>query len=133
MTVPYDALIASERAKDVAYNTVIAAIEAAARDTGITRKEIAEKIGRKPAAVSAWLSGPSNWTIETISHLLHAIGAEVEYNIVLDADRTPANEFISVTDSEPTRRVVHIRAESISARVGTSPAPSVTLVHKAKG
>lgn len=47
-----------------------------AKRTGITKREIATKLGRDPAQITRWLSQPSNLTIETISDLLLALDAE---------------------------------------------------------
>lgn len=94
MTYPYELVVSAERNRDRAYETVIKALEQAHRETGINRKQIAEKIHKSPALVSTWLSGPSNWSLDTIDHLLRPIGAEMEYNVVFDRDRRKPNFHI---------------------------------------
>jgi transcriptional regulator with XRE-family HTH domain len=94
MTYPYELVVSAERNRDRAYEAVIKALEQAHRETGITRKQIAKKINKSPALVSTWLSGPSNWGLDTIDHLLRPIDAEMEYNIIFDRDRVKPNFHI---------------------------------------
>ena len=93
MNYPYGMAVFAGRNRERAYEAVIRALEKAAAETGITRKQIADEMGRKPPQVSAMLSGPSNWTLDTVSDLLRAVGATMDYQVVFDVDRVKANEF----------------------------------------
>lgn len=42
----------------------------------INKAQLAKRIGREPAQVTRWLGSPGNWTIETFSDLLLAMGYE---------------------------------------------------------
>ena len=49
-----------------------------AERTGVSKKDIAARLGRDPASITRWLSNPSNLTLDTISDLLLALDAEAE-------------------------------------------------------
>jgi transcriptional regulator with XRE-family HTH domain len=93
MTYPYEFALFAERNRNLAYDEVIGALEKAAVRDGVTQAKIADAMGRKRPQVSAWLSGPSNWTLDTISDLLRAVGATMEYKAVFDSERAASNIF----------------------------------------
>ncbi len=101
MAYDYQAALFAERNRNRVYDIVVAAIEEAAAQRGITRKEMAQKIGKHPAQVSMWLSGPSNWTLDTISDLLFSVDAEMDYSSVPFSERV--NRNVHHPAGEPAR------------------------------
>lgn len=48
----------------------------------LTKAKLARRIGRKPEVINRLLANPGNWTLDTVSDLLLALGAELELSLV---------------------------------------------------
>lgn len=108
------------RSENRAYDAVIAALEAAAARDGLKRKDIAEKIEMDPGQFSRLLSGPSNWTLGTISNLLFAIGAEMEFNVVLITNRSRSTvQHLLSGNADP----IEVRLEGVETPTLGGPEP----------
>lgn len=52
-------------------------IEALMRKNGLTKKQFAEAIGRRPSEITKWLSGEHNFTIATLTRLSAYFGESI--------------------------------------------------------
>jgi hypothetical protein len=82
-----------QRARNKVWEAVIKALDRASDLHGIKRKDIAHFLEVPPSQVSRWLSGPSNWGIDTISDLLLAAGAEMDFKPARFEERVAQNEY----------------------------------------
>lgn len=76
------------RNKHRAYSLVIGELQ----NSGLSQADLARRLRKSPAQLSRYLSGPGNWTLDTLSGLLFAIsGAEPEYDVSYPLDLAPRN------------------------------------------
>lgn len=52
------------------------------KDQGISRSELAERMGVQPSRVTSMLTGSNNFTIETLVRAGRAVGADIELHFV---------------------------------------------------
>lgn len=60
---------------------------------GMTQLQLGERIGKDPARVSKYLSGPGNWTLRTFGELVEALDGEAEIIVhgIEDPPAVPVN------------------------------------------
>lgn len=61
------------------FGAIYAAAEFRKNEEGLSRKELAEKMGRDEAVVSRTFSAPNNWTLKTVSDLCFALNLRLEF------------------------------------------------------
>lgn len=86
-----------------------------------SRKSLAEKMGKDPAQITRWFAGPSNLELDSISDILLAMGAEMDWRIVSFKDRPKPNYqheiFTNVHASISTAQAV---ATTLPSSTGTT-------------
>jgi hypothetical protein len=70
------------RLSNALHETVLRRLLEVEKDLGFSRAELGRRIGRKPEQVTRWLGSPGNWTLETVSDLLTAMGCELDPRLV---------------------------------------------------
>lgn len=71
-----------QRQKNRIFQGVAARFAELAEKEGLTQKELALRTKKDKAVVNRLLSGPGNWTLETLSDLLLAMGSEMSLEVV---------------------------------------------------
>jgi hypothetical protein len=80
-----------ERTRNRVFSELVSFFALQVEDFGVTKKVLAERLGKDPAQLTRWLSYPSNFTLDTLSDLLLAMGSELDCRAVRFADRAPVN------------------------------------------
>ena len=79
----------SARAKRRAYDLVIKTF----KKSGLSKAELARRLGKGNDRVSRMLGGPGNWTIATVSDLLFAINSsEPQWDVSFPLERARRND-----------------------------------------
>lgn len=74
-------------------------IEALMREKGLTKKQFADALGKKPSEVTKWLSGQHNFTIRTLAMLSSFFGRPLIQTCPLGYS-LPNEEHLSIVAEE---------------------------------
>ncbi len=113
-----------QRQRNRLYEIVVRAVERAAA-RGIRKRDIALKIGTSPSQISHFLSGPANWTIDSVSDVLFAIDAELDLNVVRFSDRQRSGNRYHILNDVRSRN-----SETPIKVTGTTGAATPLLISK---
>lgn len=64
------------RAQNKFHDYVLRKFMAAEQSEGLTKAELARRIGKRPELITRMLGAPGNWTIDTVARLLAGISGE---------------------------------------------------------
>lgn len=87
------------------YAALVVRINQLLRENGITKKELAEKMDKKPSEISKWLSGEHNFTLRSLAKLSAELGEpllevpkkKVHTEFVEDGFMCRVHTFVSYT------------------------------------
>jgi Helix-turn-helix len=102
-------------------------------ELNLTKKSIANRLGKDPSQITRWLSGPSNLTMETVSDILLAMNCEPDITISSLVNR-PIPNYIHAGAS-PTGGYWVSSSQNMpmnfdTATTGSRPASSWTKVYE---
>lgn len=80
-----------QRYKNRMFSEIVRLFAEEAERNGITKRDLAEWLRRDPAQITRWLNAPSNLTLETISDILLALGAEEDPTVRRFLEKSIAN------------------------------------------
>lgn len=107
------------RAQSKAHDLVLRLfIDLAKKDDDLTRRHLATRLRKKPEQITRWLASPGNWTLETLSHLLVAMGYEPDFaaHRIDSPPPRPDVVFAGLPTSDASNAVdVNMRIEQLSA------------------
>jgi hypothetical protein len=104
------------RAKREAYDLVLSEF----KKSGITKTELAKRLGKTLPEVSRMLGGPANWTIATVSDLLFAItGGLPKWSVVFPRRSTRRNDTQPHWLAERDNALMKIASSSPSTNTAT--------------
>ncbi len=89
----FDISYFQQRQRNRVFEQVIRHFAEKARAEHISKKHLAQKLGKDPSQITRWLAAPTNWTLDTISDLLLAMDAEMNFQIAPFSEQTVSNYF----------------------------------------
>jgi transcriptional regulator with XRE-family HTH domain len=103
-----------------------------AKRTGLTKKDLAERLNKDPAQITRWLSGPSNLTLDTLSDLLLAMDAEADPpQLVRFSERVTPNYvhplIAATTGLAPSASATKASTTSAQARLADAEDVQITV------
>lgn len=122
-----------ERNRNKVYAAVVSLFSKLVDTERLTKREIAFRLGKEPAQITRWLSGPSNWTLDTVSDLLLAMGRELDYKVVpVDSPRELGTEHPLLREKTLSTVIIFPNQQDVSrfaaTQSGTSKPAMMTKV-----
>jgi hypothetical protein len=99
-----------ERNRNKVYAVVVSLFSKLVETSNLTKRELAFRLNKEPAQITRWLSGPSNWTLDTVSDLLLAMGAELDHRVSLTANKN-ASTHVHPLWRDQSAKVIFIKPD----------------------
>jgi plasmid maintenance system antidote protein VapI len=105
------------------------------KDQGISRSELAERMGVQPSRVTSMLTGSNNFTIETLVRAGRAVGADIELHFVpaKAAKKKGSKSASKVAETPTTYRAGKKAAKKSNPKAYSAKASKTKSAKPAKG
>lgn len=124
----------SERAKNNAHAKVLDLFFRLSKEEGVNKAFLARRLGKKPEQITRWLAAPGNWTLDTLSNLLVAMGYEPTFDVrelktLRNSNHSHSSRYSSGNEDRP---ILHGNI-TISSYVGRRPSGPIAANNSAHG
>jgi len=120
------------RVRNLFHRLVLRAFREQEKKTGLTQKQLAERIDSSPAQINRWLGMPNNWTLNTISDLMLGMAVDLDdpsYTSIADlVAQNASTEFVPERFSEITIAVQKEKQEEPSGLLSILEAATETKI-----
>lgn len=106
-----------QRHKNRVYSCVVSLFSQLVETKGLTKRELAYRLDKEPAQITRWLSGPGNWTLDTVSDLLLAMGSELDCEAASVSQTTAVSSMHPLVGSDNVCKIIQFRPDVRSMRV----------------
>ena len=89
----------NRRLQNAVFNEIVRAFVEEVKAGRLSRATLAKRIGKEPAQITRWLSGPANLTLNTISIILLGMNAEMDAKVVFSRDISVPNYAHPLVDA----------------------------------
>ena len=100
---PFQISYFGERYRNRLHAEVLKLFHKECQKRGLTKADLARRLNKRPEQITRWLSAPGNWTLDTVSELMLAMGYEPIVGSQMLAESVPSNYYhpASVKPSVP--------------------------------
>lgn len=88
---PFQISYFGERFRNRLHAEVLKLFDRASRERGLTKADLARRLNKRPEQITRWLAAPGNWTLDTVSQLMLAMGYEPTVGSQLLAENKTSN------------------------------------------
>ena len=100
------------------YGDIVVRVHQILREKGITQKNLAERLHKRPSEISKWLSGDHNFTLRSLAKLEAELGKEIIYVPRKDSFHVQISASLKASAAKaepvPTRVAFHEAKPTIS-------------------
>jgi DNA-binding phage protein len=73
---PFQISYFGERYRNRLHTEILKLFQKAQQERGLTKADLSRRLNKRPEQITRWLSAPGNWTLDTVSELMLAMGYE---------------------------------------------------------